>query len=60
MTIQENRMICDEFYHYTILNEENKDSLENFIFNYLTEESSIEIEDESVSVDEFLMGWITG
>lgn len=58
--------IFEEYYHvlltqektfiYTILDEEDKDSFEDFIFNYLTEESAIKMkeDDENIlKIDEF-------
>lgn len=59
--------IFDEYYHvllnqektfiYSILDEEDKDSFEDFIFNYLTEESLIEVKENkenNLKLDEFL------
>ena len=59
--------IFDEYYHvlliqektfiYSILDEKDKDSFEDFIFNYLTEESAIEMEENNeklLKFDEFL------
>lgn len=59
--------IFDEYYRillsqehtfiYSILNEEDKDSFDDFIFNHLTEESLIEVEEkenDTMSADEFL------